>query len=547
MPEWNLQNPRYCPNVFSDRKLEGGKKYNSDYLSNYTLLDEALKNDYFVDFYNRANMVLDSQKVFHIGNRPCSKSNSCPCLTGQKQLCSFSAVALQPRGNIFQVSAAVGVERVYDIMIEVITPENRDNAMLVYRGQSKYPDLMSAEKGIRKEFLKGLIKPADVLADRVVDDLGESQSRLICNSNSGMYLVNRLNTKDWWCAEANARGDFRTDIVGDLQADTPYSLISGYGFDISEAPVITSPIQNSFWFEAKPSRIVRLANDDIHFPTVRGNMLWKADVGGIFTKDRSPNEHIKMSVSATLPTWTFPSKIPMVCPEVTFKSLTGCYNCQLGAILRLEVKSSCESGLAWLESSVLTTKAVGLVKWLDGGKVLPQDDGKLRLAFYATQDVQTVEFIVFYDEPTMMDIFYIYPKIKGLSEPRSVIVQAALSVPTDDISIPDPSLIGLNESEIENVQKQREDVYYIVETRVNSTMGMVKDNAALALQYRKIILTIAIVILSMAIMYVLTSRPKRDTVAFKIWMSMMTQDEFNKLTADEQKNYIEYHSSKQKK
>jgi hypothetical protein len=536
----NLPYPRYCLDGLTDTS-----KTSSTFLSNYTQLDEALKDPYFIDFYNRANFVLESQSRFHIGSRSCGRGRQpCQCLNNQKRTCSYSGIALQPRGDIFQVLSSDGMERVYDVMIEVITPTQGDGQMQVMRGKVSYPE-MSVSDG-DGFFDDNRVRPVDVFYDRVVDNLGDSQSQLICNSKNGFRLVNRANTKDWWCAEANVRGEFKPDIIGDLQSDIGDSLVVGSGFEFSESSLITTETQDSFSFETKPSRIVELSKDDLTFPAVIGDMLWTSDIDGILTSDRFSDEHIRMSLSSNLATWTFSSQIPQVCPEVTFKSLTGCYNCQLGAILRLEVKSTCDGGLGWLESSVLTSKATGLVKWLDGGKALPKDDGKLRLAFFATKEIQTFEFRVFYNEPTMMDIFYIYPKIKGLSEPRSVLVQATLSVPTTDILIPDSTLIGLNDSEITDELKRREDIYYIFQTRANWTMTIVQDQASLALEYRKILLTVAIVVFSMAIVYLLTTRPKRDTVVFKIWMKMMTSEDFEKLTLEEKKNYIEYHSKKQK-
>jgi hypothetical protein len=261
-------------------------------------------------------------------------------------------------------------------------------------------------------------------------------------------------------------------------------------------------------------------------------MLWKADENHIYTTDRFENE--KMTVSlATLNTGIFivplsQSGDHMVCPEVTFRSLTGCYSCQLGAILKLEVRSTCDEGLAWIESAVLTKKG----------------DAPLLLGFFATAEVQTMEFRVFYDEPTMLDIFTVYPAVTGQSVPRTFVVQSSLSVPTPEISLPDSSLEGLNETEKATETARREEVMYRIERGANWTVNEVNRRAQMAVENRKAVLSIIIGVLSVAIVYVITTKggKKESKVEVKIWMKMLTKDEYVALSPQEQKSYLEHHA-----
>jgi hypothetical protein len=535
-PDSTSPSARFCLDGF-----EGSYEYSSSFLVNQSQVDIALQDPNFVDFYNKATLVLDAQKIFHLGGRSCS-GQSCKCLPAQKRMCTFSGLTVNPTGAIFQVGMPLTLGRLYDVHIQIVSPVSQALKQFHVNTTVAYPPL-SDQGNFEMDSLEDRFKPS-VLLDSRMGSSSEIMKRL-CNSENNLRLINRFNTRDWWCTRANAPGDFNEDRIGDIQASYWRSLEIGRFFDYSASSLIhTATGEDTFWYEAKPSHLNRLVSDPLAFPALIDRMLWVADNDGVYTNDRFDNERIQMALSSDFDTLTIPAAAPVVCPEVTFKSLTGCYNCQLGAVLRLEVRSSCESGLAWIESSVLTNAGIGLVKWLDGGRALSKDDGKLRLAFFATEEIHEVEFRVFYDEPTMMDIFTVYPKIKGQTVPRTVIVQSSLSVPTPDIRLVDPALKELNETELADELNRRQEVMYRIERAANWTMDQMDDNVKIAFEYRKYLLTFVIVVLSIAIVHVIIKGgKKRNEVEVKIWVKM-TREEYLKMSPSDQKKYVEFHSKK---
>jgi hypothetical protein len=148
---------------------------------------------------------------------------------------------------------------------------------------------------------------------------------------------------DSWFHETSQRNDPTRQTVGDIQADeiSDFTIMSRDSFIYAKESVTKLIGHDATTYQFDSSGINQLELAD-KLPVIYNGDIWTFD-GSILKADMS--DPGTLIISFRTPDWlSITREENLICPEGHFVEASGCYKCQEGAKVVVEMSSTCETG-----------------------------------------------------------------------------------------------------------------------------------------------------------------------------------------------------------
>lgn len=218
--------------------------------------------------------------------------------------------------------------------------------------------------------------------DDIALELLSSYSELV-DSGLPTHVITRGGLS--YLDNASFKGSPQVGMIGDVQSEDQSSAESG-DFIYDPRVLIRKDAKKDFdvFVFSQPGiqRLEKLKS----LPAAFGrNIVYPqldsvGQVSSVSYLDTSPSKSL-VSISMFKP-YTFIRNVQKVCPNVISSNITGCYSCQYGSTLNIQLKSDCLDGSSFFQSEHCA-----------------------KTMFYVSRDVTEVSFTCYFDEPTVSETF----------------------------------------------------------------------------------------------------------------------------------------------
>lgn len=162
-----------------------------------------------------------------------------------------------------------------------------------------------------------------------------------------------FNSTHQYFGEASEAGSPTQQQIGDIQAVSLTSLQStSTSAFIHDPNIVSSTPQDkstTFYYTNPGMNNLGLYP---HFPITFSGSIWTYQNGQMRTSANNPGA-VLLTITTSSPISLTRTKT-IVCPEGEFISGSGCYNCDIGSVLKIKARSTCSSGLVRVETSTLS-------------------------------------------------------------------------------------------------------------------------------------------------------------------------------------------------